>query len=175
MSLATLRQAVLDQFAASLASHGFTRQAQTYQGPPGPARWLVHVGLTNHGAEVDFTVDVAVRHAVLQERMVNTYRGLSPKQRRQTATVGVELGNWADGRRQVWTVRTPADIVPAVHGAVSVLHQFGWPFMQRFSTIDAILKVLEEDGREARLICPVLGARTELRAVAKAAMADGAT
>lgn len=175
MSLATLRQAVLDQFDASLSSDGFTRRAQSYEGPLQPARWLVHVAFANHRAEVDFTVDVAVRHAVLQERMVDTYRSLSPKQRRQTATVGVELGNWVDGRRQIWTVRTLADVPPAVQGAVTVLRRFGWPFMERFSSIGTIVSVLEEDGREARLICPVLEARTELRAVARAATADGAT
>jgi hypothetical protein len=171
MALAELRRALLDSFGSVLSPLGFRLHEQSFWRPQDGVGHVVHISFINHATDFDFTIDVAVRHNEVEERL-SAQRHLSARQKTRTATVGVELGNYADGRFKRWTVAHPEDVVTVTQEALSWLNRFGDPFLQRFSSLEEVVSVLESGSREGLLICPIPTTRDAVVAVAKAILTE---
>lgn len=160
----SLSHGVLAALAAKLDRQGYRQLEQTFWKETGDCRLLFHVSFIRHREEIEITADVAVRHHAVEE-LLNAERGdLKPRERKQTATVGVELGNWIKGQPQCWTVTKPAEIEGVAVDIADWLDRFGIPFLDRFASLDEIARVLEQEGAEADLIRPFAELRRKTRA-----------
>ena len=146
---------------------GFVLEAaeQRFRKPWGSAQLLIHVAFISHAGEFDAAIDIAVRHQQVEERLNAGRRTLTERQKRQTATVGAELGNLADGRPKRWTVASAADLEPVATDIALWVRGVGLSALERFASLDELARVLEADGAEARLICPVPDKRAAVRQI----------
>src|SRR2546426_4624620 len=167
MKQAELQEALLNELRTALAAQGYSRRQQTFAREGGDVRWLAHVAFIRHADDVDLTLDVAVRHHAVEDRLERSRALLKPAERLWTATAGVELGNYADHRQHRWTLRTPEDVKPVAQDVLAWFHRFGIGFLERFSSLTELLRVLEDDA-EGRLICPLADVRAEVIEVARA-------
>ena len=164
-STAGLRSDLLATLEAALVPAGFRRSDQSFRKPWGQARLCVHVSFIKHAADFDATIDVAVRHNQVEDRLNATRSDLSAREKRQTATIGVELGNWAVGRSHRWTVAAPSDVAGVAASMMAEIRHTGLPFLERFASLAEVGRVLDVDQKEARLICPVPEKRVAVRAI----------
>jgi hypothetical protein len=75
--------------------------------------------------------------------------------RRNSGTVGCELGNWIGTGQRRWTIASDKDVGPvAVEMAVEIKAVL-LPFIERFSDLTVLLKTLVSDMDAARLISPI--------------------
>ena len=166
-STAELRSGLLAALEATLAEAGFRRTEQSFWKQWGQAKLCVHISFIKHSTDFDATIDVAVRHIQVEDRLNESRRNLSARQKRQTATIGVELGNWGEGRPHRWTVSGPADVRATAASMLSEIRRIGYPFLERFASLPELGRVLDADEKEARLICPVPEKRSAVRALVR--------
>jgi hypothetical protein len=163
MTLKDLRAALFSALTAALSARGYRRREQSFVRPiPGGAA-IFHVTFINHADDFDVTADVAVRYDAIEDRLNAARPLLSPRERRQTATVGAQLAHIAGIGVERWTVRDAAEVALTARGIVERLVEVGEPFLQRFASPAEVRRVLEEDGAEARLICPFREKRLAIR------------
>jgi hypothetical protein len=164
-STAALRSALLRSLGAQLNPMGFRQSEQTFGKRWGAGKLLVHLSFVRHTDDFDVLVDVAVRLDAIEDRLNADRPQLSQRERANTATVGVELGNWSIGRPLRWTVSTPADLEPVVKGLLEELRRTGLPFLERFAQLEELERVLGADDKVARIICPIAEKRRAVLAI----------
>ena len=125
----------------------------------GPCRQFFHISFINRPGDFDVTADVAVRHHLVEDVLNQGRPYLKDTERKQTATVGAELGSILGTGQHRWTVSGASDI-PFVAGSMaSFFERAGLPFLERFTSLEETFRVLREDSKEARLICPIYNER----------------
>ena len=156
-----LKRRLLSRVAELLVPLGFDRaiagQAIHKMVPDG--RLSVHLAFIDHTEDLDVTVDVALRIDVVQELIHRTNTRLSNHEKSQTATVGGELGNIADGAQRRWTIRSEADVEKAASEIVREFVEFGQPYLGRVSRLEPMLETLAANDRTAWEYSPFHGKR----------------
>ncbi len=147
MDKTRLREEFFLELGRCLERFGFqpvkSRQAFILKEPDRSS--VFHISVINHSADFDVTADVAVRfHAV------------------EGVVVGAELGNLQGSGQKRWTIRQPGDIPEAVAEIQEWFAAVAQPFFGRFADLNAIRSMLEENGPQARLVCPLEGARKKM-------------
>lgn len=105
-----------------------------------------HMAFIDHESDFDVTADVAVRFDDVEEFVHGQNKLLSVRARKQTYTLGAELGNLADGRQHRWSVpvgREFSHIADAIYGWFL---QFGLPYIERYSSRENALSALSDNG-----------------------------
>ena len=164
-STAGLRSDLLTALADELAPAGFHRTEQSFRKPWGEARLTIHVSFIKRANDLDATVDVAVRHNLVEDCLNASRSDLSSREKAWTATVGVELGNWSVRRPHRWTVGTVTDVLLVSDSIMTEVRRVGFPFLERFGTLAEVGRVLDADEEEARLICPLPDKRAAIRTI----------
>ncbi len=150
------KRRLLKAIGLALSEVGFESKArdQSFYCQKPFGRWAVHVGLIDHEADVDITVDVAIRFDEVEHIAVSDSPLLNAKDRAATFTLGVELGNLVDGRQRRWTLRSAANVADVAQDIVKIIRDFGLPYLERFSDLETALALLSGSGREAWLHSP---------------------
>lgn len=154
--LQDLQQSLLLRLASEMPKYGFSKKVidQAFYRSVPFGRWIFHVSFIPHETDFDITADVAIRVDAVEDLVNADIKLLSSREKKETATIGAELGNIADGRQRRWTVASPGD-VDAV--AMAMLHEFevfGMPYFERFSDLGVMLDVLAANDRSAWLHSP---------------------
>lgn len=161
-----LGDALLAAIDASLRPRGYRRRQQAFQKDDKRSRRIFHLAFIPHPNDIDITADVAVRHHAVEALSVDDHPLVRPQDVAARATVGVELGNWADGRQHRWTLAASDQVEVVANNIMRQLIDVGEPFLDRFADLSEVRRVLEEDGPEARLICPSVERRAKIMAAA---------
>jgi hypothetical protein len=169
-----LRDALLVAVDTSLRPRGYRRRQQAFQKDDKRSRRIFHLSFIPHGSDIDVTADVAIRHHAVETLTVEHHPLLRPQDVAEQATVGVELGNWTDGRQHRWTLAAPEHIEIVANDILKRLNDLGEPFLDRFSDLAEVRRILAEDGREARLICPIPARRAKIVAAAAQVLSSDA-
>lgn len=144
-----LRKALLNAIGSRIREFGFepnpAKQSFKRQFPGGESRF--HLAFIDHGSDFDITADVAVRFNALEE-MVNKYEGfISERERKQTCSLGAELGNIAGTGQMRWRVATVGDLDSAATGIVEAFEKIGVPYLQSASTMQSAYELLSSPGK----------------------------
>ncbi len=161
-----LRDALLAVLDKALRSRGYRRSEQAFRKDDARCRRIFHLAFTPHQSDIDVTADVAVRHHAVETLAVEHHALLRPHDVAERATVGVELGNWTDGRPHRWTLSAPDQVEVVAADILKRLNDLGEAFLERFADLAEVRRVLEEDGREARMVCPFPERRAKIVAAA---------
>jgi hypothetical protein len=142
--------------ARRMAEHGFESrprdQSFTRKTPVG--RQTFHVSFIKHANGCDVTADVAVRIDRLED-LLNEWNGtLSKSERKQTHSMGAELGNISEGRQRRWTLAGEDNIPEAVSSTMALFESVGLPYLQKYSDLEQALAALSGDDRPSWLHSP---------------------
>jgi hypothetical protein len=158
-----LTDRLLAEVEQELSSYGFHRHEQTFTLDHGAVVWMIHVAFIPHAIACDVTCDFAVRfHAVQDVLRASRYPTLSTREFRDTATAGAELGNYARGQLQLWTLASDADVGPVAADLRYWYLEHMRYYLEELSTLEQLATVLSEGGRQANLLCPHPGQREQV-------------
>ena len=149
--------------------HGFSEKfsKQSYYCLVPEGKLALHVSFIRHRDDLDLTADVAVRIDCV-ENLVNSYdTKRTPTEKRDSMTLGGELGNISEGQFRRWTVATFDDIPGVCDEVQKTFERVGLPFLTSHSNISAAFRVLVGSRKRDHLLAPILGPRC-MRAVASA-------
>jgi hypothetical protein len=127
----------------------------------------LHLAFARHQGYFEVSADVALRIDALEELVQASNPHLSAKEKRDTYSLGVELGNLRDGRYASWSVRGEADIPAAVLGIWDAFETHGLPYLQKHQDMAAAFELLSSNTREASMHSPIHAQRAK-RAIALA-------
>lgn len=158
-----LEKALLTELSEHVGEYGFDTKVkgQSFYKQMPFGRLAFHLSFIKHKTDVDVTVDLAVRFDELEE-LVNEYENrLSKAQRKDTFSLGVELGNLSEGRQKRWTVANLEDVEPVARSIMNSFAAVGLPYLEKYSDLPTALEVLSGDDRAAWLHSPFHDARAK--------------
>jgi hypothetical protein len=163
----------LQSLGKRMASFGFdeTPSGQSFYWPFESGKWAFHVSFIPHRDDVDLTADVAIRLDSIED-LVNEYdTKRNAAQKRQSMTIGGELGNLSEDRPHRWTLAAIDDIPQVSDQVARLFETVGLPFLKAHSDISTLNRVLSSSDSRDKLLCPLLGPRA-MRAIASAHVLD---
>ena len=118
-------------------------------------RQTISLAPINHPpTDFDVTVQLAIRFDRLEDLLNEQELNLTRAEKRDTHSLGVELGNLSEGRQRRWTVSGFDDIVPVAVSLGDSLRNWGLPYLDKYSDMETALEVLSRDDKTARLQSP---------------------
>jgi len=156
------RRQLLLEVGKTLAPLGFRKREQSFRREVAGCRQSLHLSFIPHRDDFDVTADVAVRHHALEDILNQDRASLTDAAKKDTCTVGAELGNIAGTGQHRWTVVTVRDVGPVVVGVEDLFLTVGLPWLERFSRVEEVHRVLRNGGMEAALLCPIAQTRNRL-------------
>jgi hypothetical protein len=165
-----LQAMLLKELGTHLAAYGCgKRRGQDFYKVFDWGKWVAHVAFVDHTDDFDVTLDVAIRFDALEELVQQSNELLSDREKRQTCSMGVEIGNLLGIGRLRWTVTTEAD-VPVVARQISTrFEESGLPYLKQYSDMRQALEVLAGDEHDSWLHSPLHSERAK-RAVGLAVL-----
>lgn len=106
----TLEETLLRSFATRVVEHGFNRVEQDFQRAYDWGRAAFHLSFIEHDVGFDITADVALRFGELEELIQKDNKLLSATEKKNTFSMGSELGNLVDREPIRWTVTSKVEL-----------------------------------------------------------------
>src|SRR5688500_16482556 len=103
-----LRKRLLEEISTRLKPVGYRKSEQTFVRDFPGGCWMFHVAFIPHAEDFDVTADIALRHDSIQDAS-RRYEHLDAREKKKTATLGVELGNLRGTGQHRWTVSSESD------------------------------------------------------------------
>ncbi len=156
-----LQKALLKTLGDQVKPFGFTkRREQSFYRPTEFGFVVFHISFINHDNDFDMTADIALRYDSV-ENLVNLFEAdLDEKEKRETCTLGGELGNLSSEHGQHrWTIVNEEDIEPVCHSIIEFFKEVGFPYIEQFSNPENVLAVLSSDELAVTIHCPFHNAR----------------
>ena len=151
-----LEDALFEAVSEEIAKYGFSGSKRHYcfykRTPFG--RLAFCLAFIRHRDDADVTINLAVRFDELED-LINEHRShLSSAEKKNTFSLGVELGNLSEGRQKRWTVASLPDVSPVAQSIMNSFLAIGLPYLQKYSDIQTALEVLSGDDKDAWLHSP---------------------
>lgn len=163
------QRALLNSLHADLASEGYRTRAQRLERATSWGRHIIHLAFVSHRTEFDVVLNFAVRHDAVENLVNESGSFRKERDKDETATVGCEAGILLGNGQMRWSISRQEDVPVATQGILEKIRQVGFPFIERFSAVDELYRVLSKDDREAERYSPFPGSRG-MRAVALASV-----
>lgn len=141
---------LLIELSRRMPQYGFEGKpvGQSFHKATSYGKDALHLSFIRHENDFDVTADVAIRIDAIEDLVNAESKLLSKAEKRHTFTLGVELGNWAEGAQHRWTVAGPED-VPVVAGSVlSMFERVGIPYLERYSSLDGAYDALARNDND---------------------------
>lgn len=139
MALASLHQEVIAAVTDRLLGWKFVKSTRTFVQPYGTCKCYVHLKFANYGNNFNVAVDVAVEHLMKKQRI---------------CILGAELGNIRGTGWHSWNVESKSSALAAAEGMHALVHEVGLPFLNQFSDLAEVLRILRTDEYTTRLVFP---------------------
>jgi hypothetical protein len=139
MALGSLHQEVISAVTDRLSGWKFVKSTRDFVQLHGTCKWYVHLSFANYGNNFNVAMDVAVEHLMKKQRI---------------CILGAELGNIRGTGWHTWNVESKSSALAAAEGMHALFHEVGMPFLNRFTELAEVLKILRTDEHTTRLIFP---------------------
>jgi len=184
LNLKAIRKELFGYLAPELAKYGFITKfsdSSFYRKFP-RGRQSIHFQFIYHGVDVDVMVDIAVKFDELEE-IINKHKSyLTEKEKKDTWSLGAELGNIRSGVGIRWTILNNNDIEQVANDMLRAIVSTAIPCLEKYSDMRTALDAVRGDGTDDWLYSPfdneramraiglafLLGDRTEFLQLAKA-------
>jgi hypothetical protein len=146
-----LKKELLKEISNFLVEYGFEKKIfkQSFWKYTVNGRAMIHLSFIDHAADFDVVVSVSVRLDEL-ENMVNKANPLLKESEGQlSSTIGVELGNYKEGKQKRWTIKDENDLLLTVGGVCQDIKTIAIPFIEKFTDINTIFEIMLRDDKEA--------------------------
>lgn len=130
-----LTKNLIRKLASGLLRLGFhgTPGGGTFQKPFPGGLLGIRLGTIRHSSDVDVTVSLSVRYNDVED-LVNAENSLiSEKEKMETSSLGIELGNLIEGRQKRWTIRSEGDVPTVADQILADVEQYALPYFATYS------------------------------------------
>jgi hypothetical protein len=152
---------LITELAARMAKHGFElkprEQGFRASRPGGNA--MFHLSFIPHTHDFDVVADVSIRVDVVEDLLNEGRTYLSKGEKKLTSTIGTELGNLSEGKQRRWTIASEADVKRVADLIHDAFRSIAMPYIEKYSGMDNMFKILSSNERSAWLHSPAHGAR----------------
>jgi hypothetical protein len=158
-----LEIAAFEAVSTEIGKYGFSgnkRDSCFYKRTPF-GRLAFCLAFIRHRDDSDVTLEMAVRFDELEDLVNEHENRLSKAQRKDTFSLGVELGNLSEGRQERWTVASFEDVEPVARSMMHAFVAIGLPYLQKYSDMETALEALSGDDKAAWLHSPFHDARAK--------------
>ena len=158
-----VQRALLNAVGQRIAASGFgsTPVGQSFLRRTPLGRDTFHLSFIRHTHDFDVVADVAIRIDDLEDLVNVDDPMLSKKEKKQTCSLGAELGNISGQGRQRWTLASSDDVVPVADGIMASFNSIGLPYLDQASTMEGAYRLLTSPGRGAWLHSPIHASRAK--------------
>ncbi|HFK1511382.1 MULTISPECIES: hypothetical protein [Bacillus cereus group] len=112
----------------------------------------MHLAFIDHPEDFHVTVDVGIRFDELENMKNQWDEGLTIKEKKETYTIGVELGNLVHREQKRWCVEKEADILPVTIDILKEIKQYFIPYIDKYVDIENVFDLCVRDDDEAALL-----------------------
>lgn len=140
-----------------LTVYGFQKRifGQSLRKPFEGGYAVVHLTFINHEDDFDITVDVGIRFDQLENLIHENNNLITEKEKAQTCTIGVEIGNLTIGEQKRWTVKDENDIEFVSQDIFRSIKGVVIPYINKYSNIENVFHLCLKDDQEASLNAPI--------------------
>jgi hypothetical protein len=158
-----LEKQLLAELSNPVSELGFNKKPvnQSFYKPTDFGRLAFHVSFIEHDDDFDITADVAIRVDALEDLVNELNKQLTKAEKKQTFSIGAELGNIAAGKQKRWKVCASTDI-PMVAGSIArELERVGLPYLEEYSKFSRMFEILSSNEPPSWIHSPIHGARCQ--------------
>jgi hypothetical protein len=158
-----IKDKLLGLLAREVSLFGFIRHGKShsfYKTTPF-GKQAIHINISSDKRTLSVSVNMAVRFNKLEDVVNQVHGHLTNIEKRNTFSIGVELGNYEDGRPQYQQMHSDADVSSCVSEIVDGIVTVALPFFERFSTLQSVFSVLSGETKESQRLCPFDHQRAE--------------
>ncbi|WP_242296200.1 MULTISPECIES: hypothetical protein [unclassified Bacillus cereus group] len=112
----------------------------------------MHLAFIDHPEDFHVTVDVGIRFDELENMKNQWDEGLTIKEKKETYTIGVELGNLVHKEQKRWCVEKETDILPVTIDILKEIKQYFIPYIDKYVDIENVFDLCVRDDDEAALL-----------------------
>jgi len=154
--ISDLQKSILNEVSTRIVKYGFDGKPKVqdfYKKIPS-GRQVFHLSFIRHKEDIDITVDVAVRFDSVED-LINEYKPyLTKTQKKDTATLGCELGNLIEGEPRRFSLYSVDDAGDVADEIIDFFARVGISYLEKYSDMEAALEALSGDDRDAWLHMP---------------------
>lgn len=151
-----LKSTILKKVLGHLMQYGFDKKihCQSFWKYIDNGRAMVHLSFIDHENDFDVTASVSIRFNVLEEMINEGNILLKPKEKLETSTIGIELGNLAQGKQKRWTVSKESDIDDAIEGICGIIDRVAIPYIEKYKFMENTFEIMLRDDEEIWIFAP---------------------
>ncbi|HDX9696683.1 TPA: hypothetical protein ROY42_000443 [Bacillus thuringiensis] len=112
----------------------------------------MHLAFIDHPEDFHVTVDVGIRFDELENMKNQWDEGLTIKEKKETYTIGGELGNLVHREQKRWCVEKETDILPVTIDILKEIKQYFIPYIDKYVDIENVFDLCVRDDDEAALL-----------------------
>src|SRR5262249_4475601 len=156
-----LKERLLERVSGQIRLYGFSRRPRfqefskkTYFGRQG-----FHLSFIRHKLDFDVAADVGIRFDAVEDLVNKTKPFLSDTEKRNTYTLGADLGNLTGEGDKRWTVTKLLDVEPVSESIMDSFRSVAIPYFQRYSDSERVLQTLSSPAISDTIHSPIPGER----------------
>ncbi|MES1054017.1 hypothetical protein FOA24_35085 [Bacillus thuringiensis] len=112
----------------------------------------IHLAFIDHVEDFHVTLDVGIRFEELENMKNQWDDGLTAREKKETYTIGVELGNLVYGEQKRWTVEKETDILPVSTEILKEIEQYFIPYINKYIDMESVFDLCVRDDEKASLL-----------------------
>ncbi|MBI3652568.1 MAG: hypothetical protein HY231_16225 [Acidobacteria bacterium] len=155
--LKDLQDTLLSRLSEEVERYGFDKKVrgQSFSKKTPLGRHSFHLSFIRHPpTDFDVTADIAIRFDELEDILNENNNYLSKAEKKNTFSLGAEIGNISEGRQKRWTVASPADVENVAQSIMDAFATIGIPYLEKHSDMETALEALSGDDKAAWLHVP---------------------
>ncbi|EMN7728882.1 hypothetical protein WB980_002197 [Bacillus cereus] len=112
----------------------------------------IHLAFINYPEDFHVTVDVGIRFDELENMKNQWDEGLTIKEKKETYTIGVELGNLVHREQKRWCVEKETDISLVTIDILKEVKQYFIPYIDKYVDVENVFDLCVRGDEEATLL-----------------------
>lgn len=151
-----LRNELLKKAGLFLVGLGFDKKiyGQSFRKTIEGGKAFIHLSFINHVDDFDVMVSFGIRFDKMEDMANSINKLITEKEKLNTATIGIELGNYSEGRQKRWTVREENDIAPVVEAISKDIAEIVIPFIEKYKNMNTVFETMLRDDPEVWSLAP---------------------
>lgn len=152
-----LKSEIIKKVLSHLLKYDFDKKVhgQSFWKSIDNGRAMVHLSFIDHESDFDITVSVSIRFDALEDMINEDNKLLKPKEKLETSSIGVELGNLTEGTQKRWSIYDESDIDSVVRGICRVIDEAAIPYIEKFRNMETALEMMIRDDQESWTFAPL--------------------
>ncbi|MCT8978823.1 hypothetical protein N4T77_19785 [Clostridium sp. CX1] len=152
-----LKKEILKEVANGLSNYGFDKKVygQSFWKVIDNGRTMIHISFIEHDNDFDAVISVSIRFDSLEEMINIDNKLLTSKEKQQTSTLGIELGNLNEGRQRRLIINEKSNIKCVGEEILNTIKNVALPYIDKYQSMEDALVMMLRDDPEVWIFSPL--------------------